>query len=219
MDDVKSRVLDAARTLFLKQGYKKTTIRQIVEHSGVLIGSIYHFFENKEDVFRALALSVYDLSERYARERLAREAGPVYRCAVSGALMLSAVEEDERVAELSFEAYNSTYILGGLVEHMARRAQEVFSPYNPGASHRDFCRRALAVSGVMRSMIAVRLMPPAAGLSLSLEEKIDTFLEAGLYAYGVPPEEIEVVKSRLRTDGALLREATRDLIAAYAAPV
>lgn len=39
MDDVKSRVLDAARTLFLKQGYKKTTIRQIVEHSGVLIGS------------------------------------------------------------------------------------------------------------------------------------------------------------------------------------
>ena len=43
-DEVRQRILAAAKELFVQQGYKKTTIRQIVEKSGVLTGSIYYFF-------------------------------------------------------------------------------------------------------------------------------------------------------------------------------
>ena len=50
-DEVRQRILAAAKELFVQQGYKKTTIRQIVEKSGVLTGSIYYFFKNKEDIF------------------------------------------------------------------------------------------------------------------------------------------------------------------------
>lgn len=33
-DEVRQRILAAAKELFVQQGYKKTTIRQIVEKSG-----------------------------------------------------------------------------------------------------------------------------------------------------------------------------------------
>lgn len=47
-DEVRQRILAAAKELFVQQGYKKTTIRQIVEKSGVLTGSIYYFSRIKK---------------------------------------------------------------------------------------------------------------------------------------------------------------------------
>ena len=55
-DDVRRRILAAAKELFVRQGYKKTTIRQIVQKSGVLTGSIYYFFKNKDDIFQSLVM-------------------------------------------------------------------------------------------------------------------------------------------------------------------
>ena len=57
-DEVRQRILAAAKELFVQQGYKKTTIRQIVEKSGVLTGSIYYFFKNKEDIFQSLVMEL-----------------------------------------------------------------------------------------------------------------------------------------------------------------
>lgn len=55
---VRHKILDTAKALFVQQRYKKTTIRQIVEHSGILTGSIYYLFKNKEDIFQALILEL-----------------------------------------------------------------------------------------------------------------------------------------------------------------
>ena len=38
--EVRRRILNVTKGLLVKYGYKKTTIRLIVQHSGVLIGSI-----------------------------------------------------------------------------------------------------------------------------------------------------------------------------------
>ncbi|MER6160483.1 TetR/AcrR family transcriptional regulator [Streptomyces sp. NPDC001868] len=48
-------VLDAARRLFNEKGYDDTNINDIVTASGVSVGSIYHQFGGKKEVFRALA--------------------------------------------------------------------------------------------------------------------------------------------------------------------
>ena len=39
--EIRQKVLETAKELLIEQGYKKTTIRGIVERSGVLTGSIY----------------------------------------------------------------------------------------------------------------------------------------------------------------------------------
>lgn len=48
------RVVDAARCLFVAQGFHKTGIAQIAQTSGVLVGQIYRDFASKEDIIAAI---------------------------------------------------------------------------------------------------------------------------------------------------------------------
>lgn len=54
MKGIRNQILRTAEKLFLTQGYKTTTIRQIVQESGITSGSIYNIFEDKEHLFSAL---------------------------------------------------------------------------------------------------------------------------------------------------------------------
>jgi AcrR family transcriptional regulator len=47
-------ILDSALKLFSKQGYRGTSTREIAEAAGLSTGNVYHLFEDKESVFRAL---------------------------------------------------------------------------------------------------------------------------------------------------------------------
>jgi len=46
----KRRIIRISRRLFLEQGYDKTSVRQILNKSGLSTGSLYHFFKNKEEI-------------------------------------------------------------------------------------------------------------------------------------------------------------------------
>jgi AcrR family transcriptional regulator len=47
-------LLDAARSLFAEKGYHETTAEEIVRRAGLTRGALYHHFEDKKDLFRAV---------------------------------------------------------------------------------------------------------------------------------------------------------------------
>lgn len=47
-------LLDAARSLFAEKGYHETAAEEIVRHAGLTRGALYHHFEDKKDLFRAV---------------------------------------------------------------------------------------------------------------------------------------------------------------------
>lgn len=51
----KEKLLDAARDLIREQGFERTTLRDIAERAGMTSGAIYGNFENRDDLFMALA--------------------------------------------------------------------------------------------------------------------------------------------------------------------
>ena len=59
-----SQILDGARQVFLLNGYAGASIDQIINQSGVSKGSIYHHFDSKDALFRALIAAE---AERIAR--------------------------------------------------------------------------------------------------------------------------------------------------------
>lgn len=70
-------VLDAARSLFAEKGYDDTSINDIVERSNVSVGSIYHQFGGKLEVFMALAqeiMKVHATASARASRRAAQAA-------------------------------------------------------------------------------------------------------------------------------------------------
>jgi AcrR family transcriptional regulator len=50
----RAMLLDAAKRLFVSQGYHGTSMRQIADEAGLALGGIYNHFDNKEDIFIAI---------------------------------------------------------------------------------------------------------------------------------------------------------------------
>jgi AcrR family transcriptional regulator len=51
-DGTRTAILEAARGLFVSQGYHGSSMRQIAAQAGIALGSIYNHFANKEDIFK-----------------------------------------------------------------------------------------------------------------------------------------------------------------------
>jgi AcrR family transcriptional regulator len=59
-------ILKVSADLFAKQGFQKTTVRDIAEYAGVLSGSLYYYFDSKEDIVDALLTRLMEyLWDRY----------------------------------------------------------------------------------------------------------------------------------------------------------
>ncbi|MGD9702013.1 MAG: TetR/AcrR family transcriptional regulator [Acidimicrobiia bacterium] len=50
----RARIVDAARTLFVDQGYRATTIEAVAERAGVAVQTVYYVFGNKPTVLAAV---------------------------------------------------------------------------------------------------------------------------------------------------------------------
>lgn len=53
-EELREQILVAAKTLFLKKGVEKTSIRNIADLIEYSPGSIYHYFKDKDEIFYAL---------------------------------------------------------------------------------------------------------------------------------------------------------------------
>ena len=54
-EEMRQRLLAAARDLFSRQGYEATTLQQIVKEASTSIGNCYFYFPNKEAILFAIA--------------------------------------------------------------------------------------------------------------------------------------------------------------------
>ena len=56
----RQEMLDAALELFSEKGYHKVSMHEIAEKAEFAIGTLYKFFKNKEDLYKALVLEKSD---------------------------------------------------------------------------------------------------------------------------------------------------------------
>ncbi|MCC6857465.1 MAG: helix-turn-helix transcriptional regulator, partial [Bryobacterales bacterium] len=65
---IRDRILDAARDLFLREGFEGVSVRRIAERAGCSPGMLYHFFTSKELLLARLVESTFEkLDARMAR--------------------------------------------------------------------------------------------------------------------------------------------------------
>ena len=58
----RQEMLSAALTLFSEKGYHNVTMHEIAAKAEFAVGTLYKFFENKEDLYKAL---IFDLSDKF----------------------------------------------------------------------------------------------------------------------------------------------------------
>ncbi|MBX2872203.1 MAG: TetR/AcrR family transcriptional regulator [Saprospiraceae bacterium] len=104
--EVRKKIIKTARQLFLEQGFHQTTIRQITQKSGISTGTLYHFYQDKEDIFFHIAdetfLKVIEKSEEMVPEHRI-----FLRLVCEVAVHIQAFTSGKNMAELYAIAYGS----------------------------------------------------------------------------------------------------------------
>jgi AcrR family transcriptional regulator len=68
-------ILEAARKVFARKGFRETTVEEIADAAGVAKGTVYLYFESKREIyFAALKSGLEDLN-RITREEVGRTSG------------------------------------------------------------------------------------------------------------------------------------------------
>jgi AcrR family transcriptional regulator len=64
----RERILDVAQDLFTRQGYDKTSLRDIAERLEITKAALYYYFQRKEDILIALHLRLHTIGETVIAE-------------------------------------------------------------------------------------------------------------------------------------------------------
>ena len=180
----KNHLLSVCVRLFLEQGYKQTTVRQIASEAGVSVSSFQNFFGSKDGVLGELIAFMFGGQFGAARDIVGAELPPVYTYAAETAIQLVLTELNENLRDIYLEVYSLPNTSEYIFQHTARELRRIFGAYLPDYSESDFYEFEIGSAGIMRKYMARKC-----DIHFSLEKKVERFLTVSLRAYRVPEEE------------------------------
>ena len=93
--ETKKKILTVCVQLFLEQGYKQTTISQIVEKAGVARGSFQNLFSTKDAILMELVGTMFSGQFGVAKNIVGDNMSPIYTYAVETAIQITLTELNE----------------------------------------------------------------------------------------------------------------------------
>ncbi len=149
-----SKILNTSRKLFIEQGYKKTTVRQIIKKADVTTGSFYHFFKNKDEVLSFMVLEVSKELRLKTKTVAVSYDKPLLAFTLEITINMFTCEDSSLLRELSLIAFKSSSTSAKINEGYNLLTEELFSKYNPHYSKDDYYLRVLAFRGIIYSFLA-----------------------------------------------------------------
>ena len=184
--ETKRKILTVCVRLFLEQGYKNTSVSQIVDEAGVARGSYLNLFPTKDKILLELTETMFGGQFGMARSIADTKLPPVYAYAVETAIQLTLTELNENLREIYIEAYSLPDTSEYIYLHTTAELKQIFSANFPDYSDSDFYEMEIGTAGLMRNYMARKC-----DIHFPLERKLSRFLTAAMRVYRVPEDELE----------------------------
>ncbi len=216
--DTKTRILDAAETLFMEHGFEATSLRQLTGAAGVNLAAVNYHFGTKEELFQAVLTrrldpmnqERIDLLERYRREAGAR---PLSCEKILSAMLIPALRlsrDEKRGGHHFLRVLGRAYadpapfirnFLSAQYAEMIARFKEAFLEALPHLTRQELTWRLHFVMGALSYTLAgtdaLKLMAQVAPGEKDNDEmllqRLAPFLAAGLKAPLGDPRKLELV--------------------------
>ena len=182
--ETKKRILSVCVRLFLEQGYKETSVSQIVEESGVARGSYQNFFHTKDGILMELVETMFGGQFNMARIVAGSALSPLYIYAAETAIQLAIIEMNENLREIYIEAYSLPNTSEYIYLNTTNELKQIFREYLPDYTDSDFYDMEIGTAGLMRNYMAKKC-----DIHFPLKRKLECFLTASMRVYKVPEEE------------------------------
>lgn len=186
--ETRRKILTSSIRLFLEQGYKETTVSQIIEDAGVARGSYLNLFPTKETILLELTKAMFSGQFSMAQEVVGEELPPIYIYAVETSIQLTLTEFHENLRELYVAAYSLPETSEYLYQKTTGEIKRIFQSYFPDYAESDFYEMEIGTAGLMRNYMA-----KACGIHFPFRAKLDRFLTAALRVYKVSEEDREKI--------------------------
>lgn len=182
--ETKRKILTACVRLFLEQGYKNTSVSQIVDEAGVARGSYLNLFPTKDKILLDLVETMFSGQFSVARSIADQNLPPVFAYAVETCLQLTLTELNENLREIYIEAYSVPDTAEYIYLNTTAELKQIFGANFPDYSDSDFYEMEIGTAGLMRNYMARKC-----DIHFPLERKLSRFLTAAMRVYLVPKEE------------------------------
>ena len=184
--ETKRKILTVCVRLFLEQGYKNTSVSQIVDEAGVARGSYLNLFPTKDKILLDLTETMFGGQFDMARSIADTKLPPVYAYALETAIQLTLTELNENLREIYIEAYSLPETSEYIYLHTTAELKQIFSANFQDYSDSDFYEMEIGTAGLMRNYMARKC-----DIHFPLERKLSRFLTAAMRVYRVPEDELE----------------------------
>lgn len=171
--------------MFIEQGFKNTTMLDIIRAADVSSGTFQNIFRTKDGVLRELVDVMFHSQFVEARTNIFSQQNPVAIYAIEVAIQLAIVELNENLREIYVEAYNKKQIAEYIYQKTSTEIGKIFALYNPDWTESDFYESDIGSAGMMRAY-----MMRECDKYFTLKKKIAKFLNMSLRCYNVPCEVI-----------------------------
>ena len=180
----KKRILTVCVKLFLEQGYKKTTVAEIVQKADVSNSTFQNIFRAKDGVLTEFVGIIFGGQFGMARSIADSKLPPVYAYAVETAIQLTLTELNENLREIYIEAYSLPDTSEYIYLHTTAELKQIFGEDFPDNTESDFYEMEIGTAGLMRSYMARKC-----DIHFPLERKLSRFLTAAMRVYRVSEAE------------------------------
>lgn len=184
--ETRKKILSVCVRLFLEQGYKHTSVTQIVEEAGIARGSYQNQFPTKDSILMELVKTMFGKQFSMAGAVTGEHLSPVYTYAVETAIQLTLTELNENLREIYIEAYSLPNTAEYIHLKTAEKLKEIFSPYLPDHSDNDFYELDIGTAGLMRNYISKKC-----DIRFPLSRKLERYITSSLRIFRVPETEIQ----------------------------
>ncbi len=171
------RILDAATTLLVRWGYRKTTIDDVAHEAGVGKGTIYLHWKDKNDLFRA---AIWRERQRYSEELQRRiaadpEGGLLHRITVHG--LLAALSNPLMAAIIRGKSDIFNGFLGASDTGFLNQLVGDSDAYFDQLQHAGLIRTDIPASIITYLLTALEHMPSMEQLTEVLSDLVRRWLE------------------------------------------
>lgn len=175
------KMIYAGMTLFLEQGYGRTTTAQIARKAGMSPASFFAAFENKEALLLRLTQIMFRSQFSRAEKMLPADQSPLLLYAMETGLQLHVAECSEPLRDLYVTAYSLPSTSDFINRSMTPRLRQIFSRWMKRADDSELFELELASAGVTRSYMSV-----PCDMYFTMERKIRRYLSCCFRIYCVP---------------------------------
>ena len=191
--ELRRHILDVAVELFIENGYEKTTTRQIVLKAGILNGSLYNLFKNKEEIFSEAVLQyIWDAIKM--AETYLPDASILEKIGFPMLLPVYISSKSARMAELLAVAGKKWDTMDKIADHMKDWIEEKEGRELFGTENNNFRFMLYACLGAQSNILELYARNPGA---MDVKEAMKAVAVVMLNMFEIKHDNVDVAIDRM----------------------